>query len=426
MAERRRKPALEEDTEQLFRRYRKTLDPELRDQIICRHLYLAQAVAKRFVGTGESPEDVVSEGVIGLIQALDDYDLERGVKFTTYATHRIDGRIRHYLRDLVGMIRQPAWVQELGTKITRAQEALTHALGRRPTPREIAQELDIAEGAVETILEARDRTQVVSLDAPLETDSTSSLSLEREPIEPADAPVELTTEDRIVIEQAKRKLKELERKALDLYQHHGLNQTEISRRLGISVNYASYLLRNALGKVRQVMADTELPPERKVVIEAIPAEMAGATTDPLTGLLNESYFALRVRQEAQRAQRYPATFSVMLFGLRAGQDCAAVELLQHSAPEVRKAVRRTDLVARLGDDVIGLLLLNTGRQARVIADRLGSCIRESCRQAFGDVSALCGLAIYPEHGSDGHALLDHARTALEAAREQSQPAPATA
>jgi RNA polymerase sigma-B factor len=240
------------EIESLFRQFAATGDRSVRDQIIAQHMYLIQTVARRFVGLGEFLEDLHQEGALGLINAVDLYDVSRGVQFSTYATHLIDGQIRHYLRDKGKLIRQPAWVQEMTTKIGKAAEALLQETGRPATTREIAERLGAPEAQVAEILRAQERTKVASLDAPRSADGElQGPFADPEKLPPLEGGPCLAVEDRIFLEQAMDKLKTLERKVVYHFFYLDLNQTEIARRLGISVNYASYLLRGAVAKLKQ-------------------------------------------------------------------------------------------------------------------------------------------------------------------------------
>src|SRR3989304_4696162 len=145
-----------EEVDAIFREFRRTKDTALRDRIIAEHLYLVQAVAKKFSGLGESHDDLLQEGSMGLINAVDLYDLSRGVRFSTYASHLIEGQIRHYLRDKGMLIRQPAWVQELGSKINKATDQLAHKLERAPSLSEIAKHLGTSEASVTQVMKARE------------------------------------------------------------------------------------------------------------------------------------------------------------------------------------------------------------------------------------------------------------------------------
>ena len=102
-------------------------------------------------------------GYIGLITAVDGYNPEKGVKFSTYATHFVIGQIKHCLRDRGKIIKEPAWLHELSGKINRTTEALTQTLGRAPHAGEIAQVLNLTEEAVTEVLRSFGWADVVDI-----------------------------------------------------------------------------------------------------------------------------------------------------------------------------------------------------------------------------------------------------------------------
>jgi RNA polymerase sigma-B factor len=109
-----------------------------RDALVHLHLPLVEHCARRFRNRGEPFEDLVQVGTIGLIKSIDRFDADRGVEFSTYATPTIIGEIKRYFRDKGWAIRVPRRLQELRMQIGSATAELTQALGRSPTPRELA------------------------------------------------------------------------------------------------------------------------------------------------------------------------------------------------------------------------------------------------------------------------------------------------
>jgi RNA polymerase sigma-B factor len=384
-------------TEDLFRQYTRTRELAMRDLLIGRHTHLVQAVARRFTGMGESAEDLVQEGTMGLINAVDLFDVDRGVKFTTYATHLIAGQVQHYLRDRGRIIRQPAWVQELTGKIMKVTEALVQELHRPPTNEEVAQRLNVPEATVEQVLRSKERVKVRSLDAAADDDDGGSgLDLEKmRLVQPAP---QMGIEDRILLQAAIAELKDLERKVVRFFFFHDLNQTEIARRLGISVNYASYLLRRALGKLRDVFEEAMRVPE-----EAPEEEMVVPTgIDAATGLPTAAYFKERLRQEIARARRNApksAPSFTVIFLESAG---SAVESL---VPLVRKRIRLYDVAARISETVLAVLFPGVAGQAAVLADRL-------LASAAAMQGASVGYAVYPRDGDTVEVLVTKAQEAL--------------
>src|SRR5580698_5560124 len=129
-----------QDPEGLVQRYMDAPRADLKDLIMVQYAGLVERVARRFAGI-EPLDDLVQVGFIGLLNALTKFDTKAGVRFNTYATYLVAGEIKHYLRDRSQTIRQPAWLQELRQKISKANVSLQASLGRQPTARDIAENL---------------------------------------------------------------------------------------------------------------------------------------------------------------------------------------------------------------------------------------------------------------------------------------------
>ena len=132
--------AREEDRE-LLRRYHEEGDTTAREELIERHLPLVRSLARRYAGRGEALEDIEQVGAIGLIKAIDRFELEREVSLATYATPNVVGEIKRHFRDKGWAIRVPRALQELNASMSGAIERLTGRLGRSPSIAEIAEEL---------------------------------------------------------------------------------------------------------------------------------------------------------------------------------------------------------------------------------------------------------------------------------------------
>ena len=410
-----------QEVDSLVREYRTTREIGLRDQLISQHLYLVQTVARKFAGMGESYEDLLQEGAMGLINAVDLYDPDRGVQFSTYATHLVEGQIRHYLRDKGKLIKQPAWVQELTTRIMRATEALTQELDREPTLAEIAERVGTTPENIRRMLEAKERSKVASLDSAGGDDDDAAPAIDPEKLRPQGAAdTELPIEDRIFLRQSMSRLKALEQKVVYHFYYLDLNQTEIARKLDISVNYASYLLRGALAKLRKSFeaqqADAEAAGEPAASVSATYSlSSRPAPADPATKLAPESYFLERLGQEVERARRYPQQFSVLL--LEADAELTDDELFV-LARLLRTNVRTIDLAARLPGTRFGLLLPHTGREAAVLADRLVRAVSNRLKRGENPCTASLGVAIFPTDGRSVEELLSAAQESLGEARRQ--------
>src|SRR2546425_11596332 len=160
----------------LLNSYRQTRRAEYRDQIVMQYTNLVESIARRFAGATEPAEDLVQEGYIGLITAVDGYDATKGVKFSTYATHFIIGQIKHYLRDKGKIIKEPAWLQELNQKVVKVVESLAQELGLPPTHAEIGKLMEMSEENVSDLITTREVFKVASLDGGSDQDDESSSS----------------------------------------------------------------------------------------------------------------------------------------------------------------------------------------------------------------------------------------------------------
>ncbi|MGB9619955.1 MAG: sigma-70 family RNA polymerase sigma factor, partial [Armatimonadota bacterium] len=113
------KKLTDEQIQERLARYAGCRDRKIRDEIVLQYANLVEGIARRFLGACEPLDDLVQEGYVGLIRSVDKYDVNMGVKFSTYATHFIIGEIKHYLRDKGKMIKEPAWLQELNQRMSR-------------------------------------------------------------------------------------------------------------------------------------------------------------------------------------------------------------------------------------------------------------------------------------------------------------------
>jgi RNA polymerase sigma-B factor len=237
----------------LLRRYHEDGDLAAREQLIERYMSLVRSLARRYASRGEQLDDLVQIGAIGLIKAIDRFDLERGVELTTYATPNIIGEIKRHFRDHGWAVRVPRGLQELSIQLLRIVDRLTAELGRSPTIAELAEATGASD---EDVLEAFETSRAYS---PL------SLSVgsggdddELDPLESigSDDHEYEVSEDRAVLEPGMRVLNERERTILRLRFYEGLTQSQIAQQVGISQMHVSRLIRRALEKVR-----TEIAPE---------------------------------------------------------------------------------------------------------------------------------------------------------------------
>lgn len=406
----------------LFRAYRDTHDIALRDQLVCRHLHLVHGIARRFSGLGESLDDLVQEGTIGLLNAVDLFDPERGVKFTTYASHQVTSQIQHYLRDRGRLIRQPAWVQELNSKVVRATEQLTQELGRDPLPSEVAERLNLNVDSINHVLASRELNHVVSLNAPTDGTGENDLSLlDKEKSHCTKlASLQLSIEDRIVLDEAIASLKTLEQKVVRLFFFGDLNQSEIARKLGISINYSSYLLRRSTTKIKAFLDERQLEaPGTASVPEPSALLIDAPIYDRFPGVYTEAYLRVRVAEEISRSLRYPTNFALMILAVETRETVESqLQFLNAVSQFLRRNTRSVDLTAYLGGNRFGLLLPHTGREAKVLGDRLcQQIVRTHQYMPYPPDSIVfyVGFTVFPTDGNTPDMLFERAEGALVAA-----------
>ena len=233
-------------TRELFRRYKDEGDEEARNQLVVNHLNLVRYLASKFINRGEQLEDLVQVGTIGLIKAIDRFDPERGLEFTTYATPTITGEIKRHFRDKGWSVRVPRRLQELSTKVSQVTEELTSELRRSPSVEEIAKRADIT---VDEVLEAMESSGAYS-SVPLEgggddDDSTTSVI---DQLGTDDAELS-ATDDRLLLEDVTRDFSSREKDIIRMRFEDGLTQSQIAKELGISQVQVSRLLRKTLARI---------------------------------------------------------------------------------------------------------------------------------------------------------------------------------
>jgi RNA polymerase sigma-B factor len=246
----------EKSDKALLRRYHEHGDLAAREQLIEQYMSLVRSLARRYSYRGEQLEDLVQIGAIGLIKAIDRFDLDRGVELTTYATPNIIGEIKRHFRDKGWSVRVPRGLQELNVQLSRLIEQLTVQLGRSPTISELAKAAGVEEEEVLEALESGRAYSSLSLSAAAghdedgELDPLESIGTEEHQYE--------VSEDRAVLAPGFRVLDERERKILHLRFFKGLTQSQIAQQVGISQMHVSRLIRRALEKIRDEIATEEL------------------------------------------------------------------------------------------------------------------------------------------------------------------------
>jgi RNA polymerase sigma-B factor len=241
------------DDKILLRRYHEDGDLAAREELIERYMSLVRSLARRYAYRGEQLDDLVQIGAIGLIKAIDRFDVDRGVELTTYATPNIIGEIKRHFRDKGWSVRVPRGLQELNVKVSKLIEQLTVQLGRSPTIPELAKAAGVEEEQVLEAIESGRAYTSVSLssgggsDEDGELDPLESLGTIEHEYE--------VSEDRALLAPGFKVLDERERKILHLRFFSGLTQSQIAAEIGISQMHVSRLIRRSLEKMRDEIAE---------------------------------------------------------------------------------------------------------------------------------------------------------------------------
>ncbi|MVO85013.1 SigB/SigF/SigG family RNA polymerase sigma factor [Streptomyces sp. p1417] len=228
-----------------------------RDTLIEMNLSLVHYVASRYRHRGNGHmEDIVQVGTVGLIKAIDRFDVGRGFEFTSFAVPWILGEIKRHFRDTSWAVHVPRRLQELRAELSRSQERLSGALGREPTVKELAADLEVSEEQALEALVAANGYAAGSLDAPNdpgEDGDTRSGARSVADVLGAPDPALETVEQLHALAPLLADLGERERRIIEMRFGQELTQAEIGRALGISQMHVSRLLSGTLARLRTGM-----------------------------------------------------------------------------------------------------------------------------------------------------------------------------
>jgi RNA polymerase sigma-B factor len=250
--------ACRDDTKDLHRRYAETRDPAAREALVERYQNLVRRLAAHYHSGNEGFDDLVQVGNVGLLNALERFEPERGLAFRSFAVPTILGELRRYFRDTRWAVHMPRGLQERFLLVERTADELSGRLNRVPTAADIAEKLDLTEEDVTEAFAVRHGYDALSLDRPQkDADGDEDLSL-LDTLGEDERRYELITY-RESVAGAMRALPERERAILRLRFAEDLTQTEIAERLGVSQMQVSRLLRRSLDRLRVVAEASEKP-----------------------------------------------------------------------------------------------------------------------------------------------------------------------
>ena len=249
-----------EDEARLWKRYRKTGDQQAKDALVLKYLHLAKYMADRmaiYLPPDIDRRDVASWAVVGLLEAVENYDLAQKVSFSTFAFYRIKGEIQDGIRSLDWL---PRPQRERVKRIYAATDKLRASLGREPNPDEVADEANMT---VEDVLESLSKSssaELLSLDQPLgnahRTLDDQELTLEGIVQDPGDSPREIAEKTSALEALAREipKLNENQQKVIYLYYNEGLTLKEVAKVLDVTEGRVCQIHKEAIIKLRAKMS----------------------------------------------------------------------------------------------------------------------------------------------------------------------------
>ena len=229
----------------LLRAYHEHGDTRARDALAEEMVPLARALAARYSGRGEPVDDLVQVACVGIMKAIDGFDLSREVRFSSYATPTVLGEIKRHFRDKTWAMRVPRGMQELQLKIAKARDELTTKLSRSPTVQELSDAVEAPFEEVLLTIQSQEARRMRSLDEPTGEEVTLADSIGARDPEIGRA------EMRVLLDGALDVLSDRDREVLRLRFAEDLTQTEISSIVGVSQMQVSRIIRQALRALRE-------------------------------------------------------------------------------------------------------------------------------------------------------------------------------
>jgi RNA polymerase sigma-B factor len=240
---------MEGDEARLWREFAESRDPGIREQLITRNMPFAKRLALRYRGASESFDDLLQVANLGLVNAVDRFDPERGIPFTAFASPTILGELKRHFRDRVWTVRVPRGLHDRMAEVDKAITELTKQLQRSPTVTELAEELELEQTDVLEVLEANHNRRPLSLDRPAGGEDSDEAP-PSDWVGEEDERFELV-EGRIALDAALPYLEERERVVLRLRFVDDMTQSQIAERIGHSQMHVSRILRRALVRIRE-------------------------------------------------------------------------------------------------------------------------------------------------------------------------------
>ncbi len=246
--------ALKNKSLELLNLYQKDRSPQLRNRLVQLNIGLVRQEAHRWLRhSGEAFDDLMQVGSLGLINAIERFDLEKGYAFSTFAIPYVRGEIQHYLRDKGTTVRIPRRWQVLQSQSAQAIRHLQSELNRKPSDHEVADRLEITVEEWQQVRLASSNRYLLSLDAPIKEDDSGASSLGDLLPDTDYRSFQLAQEDRLRLQQALAQLERRTREVVEFVFLYDLTQKETAERLGISSVTVSRRIRKGLRHLQLIM-----------------------------------------------------------------------------------------------------------------------------------------------------------------------------
>ncbi len=232
-----------------FREYQRTGDRRLRNELVEQYLQVADHYAARYASRGVPVEDLRQTALLAMIRAVDRFDPEAGVEFSTFASRTVDGELKRWFRDRAWAVRPPRAAQERHLALRRFEDELTQRLGRSPTVEELGEVLGESVDHVLEALEAGAARTATTLARPVPGEDVNS----GEEVLPTDDVGFGRVDQRLLVGELLDRLPERDRTVIELRFFEQLGQEQIAQRIGVSQSYLSRLLRRILLDLRGML-----------------------------------------------------------------------------------------------------------------------------------------------------------------------------
>jgi len=232
---------------------------EIKDQLIEQNIGLVKSIAGDFTHSGLDFEDLRQAGYIGLLNAVENYDLNEGAKFSTYASHLIKGEVRHHVRDEQPSVHIPQWVKRLNKKIKKAEQRIYQETGEFPTIEEISDELNIEEEGVREVLKARDSMTYVSIDRERRESDPRPEYIDYEKIR-SKHKEDLPLEFKVRIADAIERLTEVQQQVVKGLFYEEQTQEEVGEDIGTSQRQVSRIKSRVLDQLKDQLEESGVEP----------------------------------------------------------------------------------------------------------------------------------------------------------------------